>query len=168
MAKIGPEIVGRLFDEHAEALVLFARQRLPNPDDVVQDAFVKLARLPQTPENVVAWLYKVVRNGAIDAARRANRRLKRERYASIREAWFDSTDDSIDAQTATKLLDELDPDIREIVVARIWGGLTFDEIAQITGVSLATARRRYLEGLAELQERLNPKCSPMNLIDKHL
>ena len=167
MAKIRPEIVGRLFDEHAEALVLFARRRLPNPDDVVQDAFVKLARLHNPPENVVAWLYKVVRNGAVDAARRANRRLKRERYASNREAWFDSTDDSIDAQTATKLLNELDPDLREIVIARIWGGLTFDEIAQITGASLATARRRYLEGLAVLQERLEPKCSQMNLIDKN-
>lgn len=167
MAKIRPEIVGRLFDEHAEALVLFARQWLPNPEDVVQDAFVKLARLHQPPENVVSWLYKVVRNGAVDAARRAYRRLKRERYASNREAWFDSTDDSIDAQTATKLLNELDPNLREIVVARIWGELTFDEIARIAGVSLATARRRYLEGLAVLQERIEPECSQMNLIDKN-
>jgi hypothetical protein len=43
MERIGPDILGRLFDEHAGALALFARQWCDGPDDIVQDAFVALA-----------------------------------------------------------------------------------------------------------------------------
>ena len=49
------------------ALELFARQWCSSPSDVVQDALVELARLQVVPENLVGWLYRVVRNRAIDA-----------------------------------------------------------------------------------------------------
>jgi DNA-directed RNA polymerase specialized sigma24 family protein len=45
--------------------------------------------------------------------------------------------------------------LREVIVARIWGGLTFDEIAQLVGCSLPTAHRRYQTGLTELRTRLD-------------
>jgi RNA polymerase sigma-70 factor (ECF subfamily) len=44
---------------------------------------------------------------------------------------------------------------REVVVARIWGGLTFEEVARLAGCSLPTAQRRYQAGLAVLRERLD-------------
>ena len=34
-------------------------------DDCVQEALIELARQPRVPENVVAWLYRVVRNRAV-------------------------------------------------------------------------------------------------------
>jgi DNA-directed RNA polymerase specialized sigma24 family protein len=43
---------------------------------------------------------------------------------------------------------------REVVVARIWGGLTFEELAHLVGCSLPTAHRRYQAGLVALRERL--------------
>jgi DNA-directed RNA polymerase specialized sigma24 family protein len=67
MRQIGPEVLGRLFDEHAAALALFARQWCDTAEDVVQDAFVALARQVPAPDRPVAWLYRVVRNGAIAA-----------------------------------------------------------------------------------------------------
>jgi hypothetical protein len=68
MGRIGPDDLGRLFDEHAGALVLFARQWCDAPEDVVQDAFVALARQEESPERALAWLFRVVRNGAHAAA----------------------------------------------------------------------------------------------------
>ena len=68
MERIGPDILGRLFDEHARALLLFARQSCDAPEDIVQDAFASLARQKLIPERVVPWLYRVVRNGAISAS----------------------------------------------------------------------------------------------------
>jgi RNA polymerase sigma factor (sigma-70 family) len=165
MKRTGPEILGRLFDEHARALVLFARPWCDAPEDVVQDAFIALARQDPAPDRVVAWLYRVVRNGAIAAARRSRRRRRREQRAADRELtpgapWFDATDDRIDAAHVTRLLDELDAETREIVIARVWGGLTFEEISRLQGCSLTTAHRRYQAGLARLHERLESPCTP--------
>src|SRR3954447_21439208 len=88
MANIGPEILGRLFDEHAAALVLYARQWSDRPEDVVQDAFLALARQAVRSESVVPWLYRTVRNGSISASRGDSRRRRREASFSGQEAWF--------------------------------------------------------------------------------
>jgi RNA polymerase sigma factor (sigma-70 family) len=165
MRRIGPEILGRLFDEHAAALALYARPWCDAPEDIVQDAFVALARQEPAPDRPVAWLYRVVRNGAIAAARRSRRRHRREQRAAGREVvpgapWFDATDDRIDAAHAARLLDELDPEIRAIIIARVWGGLTFEDIARLQGCSLTTAHRRYQAGLARLHERLESPWKP--------
>lgn len=154
MGRIGPEMLGRLFDEHAPALVLYARQWCETADDVVQDAFMALARQRSKPDGVLPWLYRVVRNGALAAARGERRRRRREHQASAGESWFALADDRIDARHAQALLAELEPDVREVIVARIWGGLTFDEIARVQGCSLTTAHRRFQAGLARLHERL--------------
>ena len=39
-------------------------------------------------------------------------------------------------------------------MARLWGGLTLEEVARLQGCSTTTAHRRYRAGLARLQERL--------------
>jgi RNA polymerase sigma-70 factor (ECF subfamily) len=165
MRRIGLEILGRLFDEHAAALALFARPWCDAPEDVVQDAFVALARQAPAPDRPVAWLYRVVRNGAIAAARRSRRRKRREQRAAGREStggapWFDATDDRIDAAQAARLLDELDAETRAIIIARVWGGLTFEDVARLQGCSLTTAHRRYQAGLARLHERLESPWTP--------
>lgn len=161
MTTIGPELLGRLFDEHAPGLVLYARQWSDAPEDVVQEAFVQLARHRVEADRVVPWLFRVVRNGAIAAARRERRRRHREARASAGEAWFAPADDRIDAHRAARLLAELDAEAREAIVARIWGGLTLEEVARLQGCSITTAHRRYRAGLARLQEKLScPTASP--------
>jgi RNA polymerase sigma-70 factor (ECF subfamily) len=156
MGAVGPELLGRLFGEHAAALVLYARQWCEAAEDVVQEAFLALARQRKGPDRVVPWLYRVVRNGALAAARAERRRRRREVRVAVGEAWFASADDRLDAERAQELLSELDADLREVLVARLWGGLTFDEIARLQGCSLTTAHRRYQAGLERLQERLEP------------
>ena len=58
---MGPEQLGDLVDRYAAALTLYARQWCACPEDVVQTAFLKLVRLRTAPENLVPWLYRVVR-----------------------------------------------------------------------------------------------------------
>ena len=155
MPPLEPETLGRLYRRHAPALRLFARQWPAGGEDLVHDAFLALARQATPPERVLPWLYAVVRNAA-SAARRADvRRLRRETAAGVPEAWFGSVDERIDAQESARLLAELPLEQREVVVARVWGGLTFDEVARLVGCSLPTAHRRYQAGLSELQRRLS-------------
>ncbi|WZP00826.1 sigma-70 family RNA polymerase sigma factor [Isosphaeraceae bacterium EP7] len=166
MAAIDAETLGALFDRHGPALVLYARQWCGTPEDVVQDAFVTLARARGLPDRVLPWLFRVVRNAAINAGRGARNRKARESRSSSAEAWLASDDDRIDASAAARLLEDLDPPEREALVARFWGGLTFDEIARLQGCSVATAHRRYQNGLTHLNERLagrwNPQTSTPN------
>lgn len=160
MSQAGPELLGRLLDEHGAALVLYARQWCSSPDDVVQEALIQLARQPKIPEKLLPWLYRVVRNGAISAARSARRRREHESVAAQPpDAWLEAAaGDRIDAALAAGCLEALPPEQRETIVARLWGGLSFQEIAEVTGTSSSTAHRWYQAGLEELRERLEPSC----------
>ena len=60
--------LGRLVDRHAAALELYARQWCDTPEDVVQEAFLKLAGQRPLPDKPAAWLFRVVRNGALNAS----------------------------------------------------------------------------------------------------
>ena len=59
---------------------------------------------------------------------------------------------------ATAALQRLPIEQRETLVAHLWGGLTFEQIGELTGVSSSTAHRRYLAGLESLRERLRVSC----------
>lgn len=160
MSQLGPELLGRLFDQHSSALELYTRGWCDCPEDVVQEAFVKLAAQPTMPENPVAWLYRVVRNRAISVRRSSDRRRRHESSASKeRPAWFASSPEApIDADESTAALESLSPEAREVIVAHLWGGLTFEQIAELTGTSSSTAHRRYAAGLNALRERLGVPC----------
>ncbi len=161
---MGPQILGRLIDEHAGALMLYARQWCSCADDVVQEAFVRLACQPALPDNIAAWLHRVVRNAAVSAARSDYRRQRHERAAAARRpSWFLPVEGAaLDGDTVTTALEGLPPEARETVVAHLWGGLTFEQVGELTGVSSSTAHRRYLQALAALRERLRVPCPKKN------
>ncbi len=153
---LSPEAVTRLWDEQAAMLVLYARQWCHVPEDVVQEAFLLLVRQVVAPDNPVGWLYRVVRNRAINAARSRGRQSRRETAAATcGEPWFEPTDgDRLDAVAATDALKHLPIEQREAIVARLWGGLSFEEIARLIEMSLSKVYRSYQRGLVALRERL--------------
>jgi RNA polymerase sigma-70 factor (ECF subfamily) len=161
---MGPNQLSRLIDAHAAALTLYARQWCPAPEDVVQEAFVKLSAFDLEPANAVGWLYRVVRNAAISAGRSARRRHRHEAAAAARRPdWFVPADGiALDARAAADALAELPDEQRESIVAHLWGGLTFEQIGGLTGVSSSTAHRRYLAALEALRRRLRVPCPRTN------
>jgi RNA polymerase sigma-70 factor (ECF subfamily) len=156
---MSPTDVARLIDAHTGPLVLYARQWCDAPEDAVQEAFLKLVRQGRPPQDPVAWLYRVVRNGALDAARRARRRRRRESAAARPVRWFVEPEvDGLDAETAVSALQRLPPEQREVIVARHWGALSFEQIAAAIGCSASTAFRRYTAGVEDLRQRLGGSC----------
>ena len=160
MSVMEPETLARLLDDHGAALVLYARQWCAVPEDIVQEAFVKLAGQRPTPAYPVGWLYRVVRNGAVSAARSERRRVRHESQAAARSpVWFmPSESGGLDAETVGQALASLPIEQREVIVAHIWGRQTFEQIAQLTGVSSSTVHRTYIAGLTALRERLGVAC----------
>jgi RNA polymerase sigma factor (sigma-70 family) len=156
MSRISPELVARLFDRHAAALELFAAQWFSTPADVVQEAFLQLVRQGRVPDRPVAWLYRVVRNGAISATRREMRRQGNERTAigQARLRLETDVESPLDVEPAARALEALSDEKREVVIARIWGGLTFEEIGEFAAISSSEAHRRYEAALASLRKSL--------------
>jgi RNA polymerase sigma-70 factor (ECF subfamily) len=157
------DLLGNLLDQHAAALALYARQWCNAPEDVVQEAFLKLAGLRALPEHPAAWLFKVVRHKAIDLGIAARRRSRHETVAASRAgAWFEADPqghaDLVDAEQAAAELNLLPIEEREVIIAHLWGGLTFEQIADVSGSSSSSAHRLYSRGLSTLRDRLGVSC----------
>jgi RNA polymerase sigma factor (sigma-70 family) len=154
--------LGRLIDRYAAALVLYARQWCAAPEDVVQDAFLALmARVP-VPDPVAPWLFKVVRNRAVSTARADRRRRRPEQdVGSRREPWFrPDPAGELDAASLRDALAELPAEQREIIVAHLWGGLTFEQVGALADCSTSMAYRRYVAGVETLRARLGGNVCP--------
>jgi RNA polymerase sigma-70 factor (ECF subfamily) len=149
----------RLLDSHGPALILYARQWCAAPEDVVQEAFLKLLAARHMPREVVPWLYRVVRHAAIDAGRSDRRRQRREAVAADQARWFVEAEvDGLDAEAAVTALQRLPAEQREVIVARLWGGLSFEQIAEVAGCSASTAFRRFDAGIDALRRELGVPC----------
>ncbi len=158
MSRVGPELLGQVYAQQGAALVLYARQWCDVPEDVVQESLLKLARQASVPENLLPWLYRVVRNGAVSAGRAAGRRRKYESRAAGREWFSPDPAAAMDGQAAAQAIETLPVAEREVLVARLWGGLTFAEIAVLIEATDSTAQRRYESALNALRERLGVPC----------
>lgn len=157
-----PELLRRLLSEQGGALALYATQWTDAAEDCVQEALLELVRQSELPDNVPAWLFRVVRNRAISRARANQRRRRHETQATIRRPLLatHSGEPEISVSELEAALAQLDDALREVVVARVWGGLGFEKIAELIGASVSTAHRRYEAGLLALRERLEPLWIP--------
>ena len=151
-----------LLDEYSAPLAFYASQWSRSPEDCVQEAFVALAGQVKPPEHPVSWLFRVVRNQALNEFRSSQRRNKRERIAArpniqvldpANQSEFDEEQNRM-----LGVLKQLPPDDRELIVLRIWSGLSWSEIAGLTKTSSSSAQRRYVAALEKMKLRLEPEC----------
>jgi RNA polymerase sigma-70 factor (ECF subfamily) len=160
---VDSEFLAHVLDEHGAALELYASQWTDAPEDCVQEALIELARQPQRPQNAAAWLFRVVRNRAISLARSHQRRRRRESLAAqLRPMSGPGEEPPIDAAALGQALDALDGVLREALVARVWGQLSFEQIGTLLGVSTSSAHRHYLAALRALRKQLGVPCTSKN------
>jgi RNA polymerase sigma factor (sigma-70 family) len=151
--------LGASVDRYAGALSLYARQWCASPDDVVQEAFIKLGGMEAPPPTLGAWLFHFVRQRAISVGRSERRRRKHEALAAPPVPWFEHDPSaSLDAAAAVAGLVRLESDEREVIVAHLWGGLSFAEIAGLMKSSAATVHRRFWSGIDTLRRELEDPC----------
>lgn len=157
---MSPKQIANLIDAHSPALLLYARQFGPCAEDLVQEAFLKLVALREWPREMLPWLYRVVRNAALDERKMRQRRERREQTVARMTRWFVEPEiDGLDAEIAAKTLQELPVEQREVIVAHLWGGLTFEQIGEVSGAATTTVFRRYQAGIEALRTRLGASCT---------
>lgn len=146
----------RLWRQHSAALALLCRGYGVPAEDCVQEAFVRLAVQNPQPDDPLAWLVTVVRNQAISELRSESRRKKRELdWQTNQLEWFTANSDSVEREELSagiqRALQGLSEPVREVVIARIWGNLSFRQIATAFGISKSTAARHFQQGLDQLK-----------------
>jgi RNA polymerase sigma factor (TIGR02999 family) len=63
--------------------------------------------------------------------------------------------DFADLNEALENLERLDPSLSQLVEMRFFGGLTFEEIAQVMGISVSATKREWLTARAWLRRELD-------------
>ena len=156
---IDASALARILDEHARRLELYASQWTVAPEDCVQEAFIALAALASAPREAVPWLYRVVRNRAMNAARSQRRRSHYEAIAGwLGRQCSREPLSKEDRASLPEALDKLPAAEREIVILRIWSEFTWQQIADLVGTSSSGAHRTYVAALAKLEQQLEPPC----------
>jgi len=163
----------QLVERHQAALLRHAQALLGSGspfEDVVQDAFLKLAQNPPRLEaeatdaqldgvQLSSWLHRVARNLCMDVMRSESRRRSREQEVALREA-HDGGVGTIDAQDTRAVVEAklgtLPQDQREVLVLRLLGEKSYREIADITGKKIGTIGWLVSVGLKSLSKELAP------------
>jgi RNA polymerase sigma-70 factor (ECF subfamily) len=146
----------------AHTFLLYARQQTQTEEDardLLQEAlFESWRRTAQgVPDN--ALVFATIRRRAVDHARAAGSRSKREAaWAGGAGEWFEPDPAGPDTDRAlVTAVQTLPEHLREVLTLRIWGDLSFPEIARLTGAPVATATSRYRYALDRLREILGPE-----------
>jgi len=148
-----------LYEQHRQGLFTLAlsvTRRVDQAEDAVHEAFGRLVRNGLKPDDdPVAYAYAAVRNAAIDQVR------KRSRVPAACENIFETPErDRGPDQTMVdrerdglirEALNQLPDEQKECVVMKLYGGLTFDQIAQSRGEPLSTVASRYRRALQRLR-----------------
>ncbi len=155
-------------------LLLFARTQTnieADAQDILQDAMLRLLKSYGSGENdkweppPLPLAYTALRHAAIDLARKNTRRTRREQNSDYLVSahdpagdWFGtSTLEEKEKSSALKqAIGQLPGTFRDVLVLKIWGDLTFSQIASTLEIPANTAASRYRYALEALRKILKP------------
>ncbi len=124
-------------------------------EDAVQEAFLRLVRHPRLydPRRPFShWFYTVLRNACRDHLRRRTKRAEVERRGAVPERDGPPAE-GVDIRV---LLERLPEEEKPVLLLRLQGGLSFEEIGGFLGISLEAAKKRAQRGLRRLREKMVP------------
>ena len=158
----------RLYDE-LRALAHAQRRRFPDPGSpgttsIVHEAYERLNKSPASePENPLHFYRtaaRAMRSVLIDNARRARAvrhggHLKRASAEALEMVSVQRSDELLALDAALEQLSAADEQLGEIVILRVFGGLTVVELADLLNVSTPTIKRRWKLACAWLFDQLD-------------
>jgi RNA polymerase sigma factor (sigma-70 family) len=162
-AKIDDEQMDALLKRFERPLLQYATRILGDSDrarDVVQETFVKLqfenrAELDHVPAK---WLFTVCRNGALNICRKEKRMTYLDQeLLELRESDQPAPYEKLEAKEASgfllRILDTLPPRQQEVLQLKFQNDLSYQEIAEITKLSVSNVGVILHNALKTLRER---------------
>jgi RNA polymerase sigma-70 factor (ECF subfamily) len=119
-------------------------------EDAIHGAFHRLVRRGRAPAELRPYVFRCVRNAAIDEMRRTMSRGD----GPFEEPPDGTGPNDLRAEELNAMLASLGDDERETIALKVFDALTFREIAAARGVPLHTAASWYRRGLEKLRAML--------------
>lgn len=149
-------IIGDLYRAHAGGLrkLLCRRGDLADAEEDVQAAFLNVVRLgPDKIEHPRAMLTRAALNARSDRARRGFSRIAAQAVA-LDECNLSVMADQEEALTLKQVILSLPEPLRETFILNRFGGLTYDEIAELQRVTPKAIEYRMSRALAHCRAAL--------------
>jgi phosphoribosylaminoimidazole-succinocarboxamide synthase len=150
-----PARFGEIFDRHAGAVFWYFARRIGSDDagdllaDVFLAAFEARFRYDSDFSNALPWLYGIASNLLRKHFRRRAGELKMlDRLVAQRELddHVDAVANALDAQlqmrAMAKLLSEIPPGERDVLLLHAWEALTYEDISNALNIPVGTVRSR--------------------------
>ena len=166
--------LGELFERHHAALYRFCLRMTGNrseSEDLVQDVFMKMLRHKESfnPDaGFSPWMYRIAHNVAVDGLRRSSRAPQAEADLDARPAELPASHERFVEREQTALvrraLLDLPPDRREVLLLSRYELKSYEEIAEVLGISVGAVKTRIHRAVKQLRDAyhalLEPRVTP--------
>jgi RNA polymerase sigma-70 factor, ECF subfamily len=154
-----------LYAEHAPALLGYLRARgADQPEDVLGEVMLQVVRdLPTfkgSKRDFRAWTFTIAHHRLLDERRRSARRpaeatpaAELERLGPLGDAEEDALR-ALSAERVANLLAQLSPDQQNVILLRVLGELTLEQVAEVIGKSPGAVKQLQRRGLEAIKSEL--------------
>lgn len=148
--------VRALYQADQNALFAYALARTGNEtlaSDILHAVFCRLLERPRLPADLRPYVFRALRNAAIDHHRAG---AVRDRASAMLQRLNGSTEPSriAEQEEAALWLALLNEDEHETIVLKVFSGLSFREIAELREVSANTVASWYRRGLERIRAHI--------------
>ena len=160
------------YEDRIYRVVYYLVENHEDAADLTQETFLKAFRnLDRFREesSFYTWLYRIARNTVISFQRKAHptetaldQETENGEHRVIQIATgepepLERMKASEEQELVRRAIDELDRDHREVLILRELEGLSYEEIADLTGCAIGTVKSRIHRARAHLRKVLAPK-----------
>lgn len=164
------EQITSIYNQYMTDIYRYCYARLRNKEqaeDITAETFLALMAVSDTSkiESMKLWLIGVARNKLIDKYRRAEAKVVSDMEIEVAENLVPEEADTLEnIHIEEELLKEiqaelnnLDENLREVLILKHWEDLKFNEMALVLGVNENTVKSRYYNALDTMKNNVNKK-----------
>lgn len=153
-----------LYERYIEKIyrfVYFKTFHQETAEDLTSFTFMKalehIADYEVARGNFSSWLYRIAQNTVIDHYRTTKQEVDIEQAFNLASGQnvAAETEVSLALQEVQTYLKSLEPDTRELIIMRLWQGLSYQEIAELTGKSEGALKMAASRALKQLRSSVS-------------
>jgi RNA polymerase sigma-70 factor (ECF subfamily) len=156
----------QLFQAYGPAVAGYLRvQRVPDPDGLANEVFLRvfrgIERFEGSEDKFRSWVFTIAHHVLVDEFRRASRRPMEQDGGDdiiVLESGGNAEDDAMDRLAdgeVRELLDGLAPDQRDVLLLRVVGDLTVEQVAETLGKTPGAVKQLQRRGLESLRRKIS-------------
>ncbi|MEE2937903.1 MAG: sigma-70 family RNA polymerase sigma factor [Planctomycetota bacterium] len=158
-----PGSIDRLVDRFERPLLAYAQRMLggdwAGAQDAVQETFLRLCRedYRKVESHVAAWLFSVCRSRVIDMQRTKRATLLDASQITLPDPAPDASvvaSEDEDKVQLDQLVHQLSPRQQEVLRLRLHAGLSYREIAEVTGLTVSNVGFHLHQAVRNLRDSL--------------